>query len=99
MSFILDALRKSEYERQRQTGPGVSDLRIAASAAPRFPIWAIAVAALLAVNLIVVLVLVIRGDFRRSAAPAAAPPEVSAGTPAATPNAAPGVGAAAMDEN
>lgn len=67
MSFILDALRKSEHERQRQTGPGISDWRAATVPRPAFPIWAMALAALLAVNLVIVLILVIRGDFREPA--------------------------------
>lgn len=61
MSFILDALRKSEHERQRQTGPGIADLTPAA-AQTRFPIWALALGALLVVNIAVVLVLVLRGE-------------------------------------
>ena len=28
MSFILDALKKSENERQRQAGPSLADVRI-----------------------------------------------------------------------
>ena len=30
MSFILDALRKSEHERQRQGGPGLAEVAVAA---------------------------------------------------------------------
>lgn len=52
MSFILDALKKSESERQRQTGPALFEVRIAPPR-PRFPLWAILVAALLAVNALV----------------------------------------------
>lgn len=61
MSFILDALRKSEHERQRQTGPGIADL---ASTGTRtgLPLWAVALGALLIVNIAVVLVLVLRGE-------------------------------------
>lgn len=70
MSFILDALRKSEHERQRQTGPGIADLT-PASTRPGLPIWAIALGALLIVNIAVVLVLVLRGE----PAPAARAPE------------------------
>ena len=29
MSFILDALRKSEHARQRQTGPGLAEVPVA----------------------------------------------------------------------
>ena len=31
MSFILDALRKSEHERQRQGGPGLAEVAVAAA--------------------------------------------------------------------
>ena len=52
MSFILDALKKSELERQRQTTPGLIDV---GSVAPRsgLPLWAWLIGALLAVNLVV----------------------------------------------
>src|SRR5271155_2438655 len=52
MSFILDALKKSEIERQRQSVPGLMDAGPPLRRA-RFPAWAIALAALLAVNLAV----------------------------------------------
>jgi general secretion pathway protein B len=52
MSFILDALKKSEIERQRQTIPGLMDSRPTAPR-PRFPLWAIALVVLLGVNLVV----------------------------------------------
>lgn len=74
MSFILDALRKSEHERQRQTGPGVADLRVSAGRDRGFPVWAIAIAALLAVNLIVVLVLFLRSSGKDDATASAPPP-------------------------
>ena len=61
MSFILDALKKSELERQRQTIPGLMD------AGPlerrrRFPIWAVALVVLLGVNLAVLLFVLLRGS-------------------------------------
>ena len=52
MSFILDALKKSETDRQRQTGPALFEVKVA-SPRPRFPLWAAALAALLGVNLII----------------------------------------------
>ena len=60
MSFILDALKKSEIERQRQTIPGLVD---SGTVRPRakLPGWAIALCVLLAVNLIVLLVVLVRG--------------------------------------
>ena len=61
MSFILDALRKSEHERQRQAGPGIADIPVA-RAAPRVPVALIAVAALLAVNLGVLLYFMLRDE-------------------------------------
>ncbi|MGO8857674.1 MAG: general secretion pathway protein GspB [Steroidobacteraceae bacterium] len=60
MSFILDALKKSEIERQRQTIPGLVDSGTARPRA-RLPGWAIALCVLLAVNLIVLLVVLVRG--------------------------------------
>ncbi len=59
MSFILDALKKSEAERQRKSTPGFADVPgpREASATPR---WLWAVGALLAINLAVLLVLLLR---------------------------------------
>ncbi len=59
MSFILEALRKSEHERQRQAGPGIAELPIARPAS-RPPVALIAVGGLLAINLVIVLVLLLR---------------------------------------
>ncbi len=42
MSFILDALKKSESERQRQAGPALLEMRIVRPTR-RLPIWAIVV--------------------------------------------------------
>jgi general secretion pathway protein B len=52
MSFILDALKKSELERQRQSAPGLIDNGIA-ERRKRLPIWAVALGILLGINLIV----------------------------------------------
>jgi len=60
MSFILDALKKSEIERQRQAIPGLVDSGTVRPPA-RLPGWAIALCVLLAVNLIVLLVVLVRG--------------------------------------
>ncbi len=59
MSFILDALRKSEHERQRQSGPGLAEVAVAA---PRTKtnVWATAAVVLLLANLLAVGVLMIR---------------------------------------
>jgi general secretion pathway protein B len=50
MSFILDALKKSESDRQRQSGPALFEVKVTPPK-PRFPYWAIALAALLIVNI------------------------------------------------
>lgn len=79
MSFILDALKKSEIERQRQSTPGLMDTRLS----PRrrgLPLWAVALGLLLGINLIV-LTLVL---WRRGTPPApAARPVVVISAPAA----------------
>lgn len=86
MSFILDALKKSESERQRQSGPALFEVKVA-TARGRLPPWALALAALLVVNLAVIGWLVLRGPAppaAASAAPAgAAAPQQSEQRPAA----------------
>jgi general secretion pathway protein B len=52
MSFILDALKKSEMERQRQSLPGLMDTR-ASPRRSRLPLWAAGLGLLLLVNLLV----------------------------------------------
>jgi len=95
VSFILDALRKSEHARQRQTGPGLAEVPVAAPRS-KTNVWATAAVALLVVNLLAVGVLLLRRaqqqDSTAAAAtvatgnsPAAAPAAVS---PAAGPGAA-----------
>ena len=59
MSFILDALKKSENERQRQAGPSLADIPVRRARTER-PWWAVAVAALLVVNLGVLIVVLLR---------------------------------------
>lgn len=59
MSFILDALKKSESERLKKSTPGVADIPDARPAA-RAPRWLWAVAALLVLNLGVLAVLLLR---------------------------------------
>ena len=61
MSFILDALKKSEIERQRQTVPGLMDTRITPRRR-RLPVWAVALAVLLGINLIVLIVVLTRSS-------------------------------------
>jgi general secretion pathway protein B len=59
VSFILDALRKSEHSRQQQTGPGLAEMPVAPSK-PRTNVWAAAAIALLVVNLLAVGILLLR---------------------------------------
>ncbi len=59
MSFILDALKKSEAERQRQAGPTLLELRIT-HPRRRYPAWALIVGGLLALNALVLLVVLLR---------------------------------------
>lgn len=54
MSFILDALKKSESERQRQSGPALFEVKMAPPRMGGLPWWVIVVAALLLLNFIVV---------------------------------------------
>jgi len=74
MSFILDALKKSESDRQRQSGPALFEVKVAP---PRtgLPPWAMAVAALLVVNLGIVMWMLWRH-------PATPTPDTSAGAAA-----------------
>jgi general secretion pathway protein B len=72
MSFILDALKKSENERQRQVGPSLADVQVRERRINK-PWWAVAVAALLVLNLGVLLVVLMRDGDARSSAPQAAP--------------------------
>lgn len=72
MSFILDALKKSERARQKQAGPSLFEVKIAA---PRraLPGWAVALGALLAINAAVIGWVVLGRPARRAAARATAP--------------------------
>ncbi len=80
MSFILDALRKSEHERQRHSGPDIAHphgaTRRTAFALP-LP-WILGIAALLAVNLVVVLTVVLRGEQQQTNAEVLPEPTVPA---------------------
>jgi general secretion pathway protein B len=59
MSFILDALKKSEIERQRQSMPGLMDAPIL-SRRSRLPLWAVLIGCLLAINTVVLIVVLLR---------------------------------------
>lgn len=92
MSFILDALKKSESDRQRHSGPALFEVKVAP---PRgaWPLWAVAVAALLVVNLAIVVWMLWPHPAARSAdsstaatSPAAQGPQAAAAsTPAPAP--------------
>ncbi len=61
MSFILDALKKSESERQRQHAPGIAN--IPESGRQPYPAkWPWVVAGLLAINFIVLAVIMLKPD-------------------------------------
>src|ERR1700679_1304401 len=83
MSFILDALKKSEIERQRQSAPGLIDARPSPRRS-RMPLWVTILCILLGVNLLALTYVVLR----KSAAPApvsrpAAAPQAAAAAPEA----------------
>ena len=61
MSFILDALKKSEAERQRRNAPGVAGIPDG-TGKQGTPRWMWVLAALLAVNLVVLLGVLLRPD-------------------------------------
>jgi general secretion pathway protein B len=70
MSFILDALKKSEAERNRQSGPTLIDMRIAPPRR-RLPLWIIALTVILLANLAVLAIVLLRSP---AAEPSAAAP-------------------------
>lgn len=85
MSFILDALRKSELERQRQTGPMIAELPIARED-PRLPWAMLAIGLLIALNVGVLLYFLLRDTpppVAATAAPAVAAVPVTAPAAAA----------------
>lgn len=69
MSFILDALKKSEIERQRQSVPGLIDTSFRPRRR-RLPLWAAALCVLLAVNLMVLTYVLMRKSGPELASPA-----------------------------
>jgi general secretion pathway protein B len=95
LSFILDALRKSENARQRNGGPALAEVPFARRKEGR-PWWVWAIAGLLGINLIVLLVVLLRSpepapvtQVAPPPAPVAQAPTSSAPPPAAAPVAAP----------
>ena len=73
MSFILDALKKSESDRQKQSAPALFEVKVAA---PRrhFPLWGIGLAVLLGVNIVILLWFVLRQPAASSTASGAQAP-------------------------
>jgi general secretion pathway protein B len=88
MSFILDALKKSEIERQRQTVPGLMDTR-REGRRNRLPVWALVLAVLLGINLLVLTFVLMRNSAPAGHAPrpaqmhASSAPDAAASPPAA----------------
>lgn len=79
MSFILDALKKSDAERQKRSTPGFADIPVSRGREPAQR-WLWVVGGLLGVNLVALFVLLLRPD---------PPPTVTATVPAETTIAAP----------
>jgi general secretion pathway protein B len=84
MSFILEALKKSENERKRTIGPSLADVHRRPHPSEK-PWWAIAIGALLVVNLIVLIVVLLRD---RGAEPSPSAPVANSAT-SQTPSSAP----------
>jgi general secretion pathway protein B len=95
MSFILDALRKSEHDRQREKGPALAEVAVAPPK-PRTNVWATAAVALLLVNLVGVGILLLRRA--HDTAPAAASAPAAGPTVAGAPVAAPATPVAAASQ-
>lgn len=86
MSFVLDALRKSEHERQRQLGPGIAELP--AARPERRPPWAlVAIVLLVVLNVAVLGILLLRNTppAEPAGASATATPTPPATAPPVTP--------------
>jgi general secretion pathway protein B len=91
MSFILDALKKSESERKRADAPALYETQMA-PVRPRVATWLIVLGALLLINIVVLSVVLLRGT--RGAAPpvdanGAAAPAPAAVSPTPAPMASP----------
>jgi len=102
VSFILDALRKSEHARQSLGNTSLAELPIGRRAR-RQPWWIFAIAALLLINLVVLVVVLMRDNTAKPAATnrvatASAPPSAVAPAASAAPavNTAPRVATTTM---
>ncbi len=87
MSLILDALRKSEHQRQRQAGPGLAVVP-EHTVARRPSTWLLLLGGLLLLNIIVLGALLLTGRQPPATTVTAPPATVSLAPPAATPPAA-----------
>ena len=85
MSFILDALKKSEVERQRQSMPGLMDTP-AARRRGGLPLWALLLGILLVLNVAVLAVILIRNAASSGAAARVDTPKKRAPAPALASN-------------
>jgi general secretion pathway protein B len=81
MSLILDALKKAEAERQRQSGPTLLEVRVTPPRR-RLPLWTVVIGGLLALNTVLLLVFALR---RPVATPGATPAPVAAAPAASAP--------------
>ncbi len=86
MSFILDALKKSESERNRQSGPTLMEMRVAPPRS-RLPLWGVVIGGVLLLNLGLLLWLLLR--------PTPVQPAMAIATPAPLPAPAQAVAAVA----
>jgi len=90
MSFILDALKKSETDRQRQSAPALFEVKVAAPRR-RFPLWAVGLAVLLGVNVLVLFWVLLRRQDAPAAAGDALPAASAPAVPVAANSAPPGM--------
>jgi general secretion pathway protein B len=88
MSFILDALKKSESDRQRHSGPALYEVKVAAPRS-QLPYWAIGLIVLLGINLIIVAWALLRRPSHEPDTPAVAATNTPAPAPAPAPASAP----------
>ena len=98
MSFILDALKKSETDRQQQT-PAAFATVPSSDGSPRAPRWLMLLGALLAINVIVLLGLLLRSDDDTPADTVTAVDAVEKGPSAAAADFATQIEAARLNES
>ena len=89
MSFILDALKKSEHARQRQAGPALFEVKVVQ---PRrtVPVWAVIIVLLVLINVLTLGWMMLSRRLGKAQAPtASSTPSVAATAPNASPGPAP----------